>query len=104
MEPHAGSYELVAASSLSRDQLEVYRLFQMCGLTLSNEKFQVGLTFLSVAVIWIVLSGAVATCVPQHSHLLHHGPIARHLCAVKHETNVHCMLIPWMEDHIRIHE
>ena len=50
MEPHAGSYELVAASSLSRDQLEVYRLFQMCGLTLSNEKFQVGLTILSVAV------------------------------------------------------
>ena len=44
MEPHAGSYELVAASSLSRDQLEVFRLFQMCGLTLSNEKFQVGLT------------------------------------------------------------
>ena len=59
MEPHAGSYELLAASSLSRDQLEVFRLFQMCGLTLSNEKFQVGLTILSVAVMWLVLRQAL---------------------------------------------
>ena len=59
MEPHAGSYELLAASSLSRNQLEVFRLFQMCGLTLSNEKFQVGLTILCVAVMWLVLCQAL---------------------------------------------
>ena len=39
MEPHKESYELSASSSLSQEQLEVYRLYQMCGVTMSNEKF-----------------------------------------------------------------
>ena len=41
MEPHQQSYEVVAASSLSQQQLEVFRLFQMCGVTMTNQKFQV---------------------------------------------------------------
>ena len=35
-----------------------------------------------------VVLGAVATCVPQHSHLLHHGPFARHFRAVKRQTAI----------------
>ena len=41
MEPHKQSYELTAASSLTSQQLEVYRLYQMCGVNMTNEKFKV---------------------------------------------------------------
>lgn len=41
MEPHQQSYELTATSSLTSHQLEVYRLFQMCGVNMTNEKFKV---------------------------------------------------------------
>ena len=41
MEPHQQSYELTATSSLTSHQLEVYRLYQMCGLNMTNEKFKV---------------------------------------------------------------
>ena len=41
MEPHIQSYELTAASTLTSQQLEVYRLYQMCGVNMTNEKFKV---------------------------------------------------------------
>ena len=41
MEPHQHNYELTAASSLSSHQLEVYRLYQMCGVSMTNDKFKV---------------------------------------------------------------
>lgn len=40
MEPHQHNYELTAASSLSSHQLEVYRLYQMCGVSMTNDKFK----------------------------------------------------------------
>jgi len=33
-------YEFTASSSLSKDQLEVFALYQMVGLNVSNDKFQ----------------------------------------------------------------
>ena len=41
MEPHMQHYEFTASSSLSKDQLEVFALYQMLGLNISNDKFQV---------------------------------------------------------------
>ena len=41
MEPHSQHIEFVASSSLSQTQLEVFALYQMVGVNLSNEKFQV---------------------------------------------------------------
>ena len=57
MEPHKESYELSATSSLTHEQLEVYRLYQMCGVTMSNEKFQA---------IWRLVSLNIPT-----SHILY---------------------------------
>ena len=41
MEPHKQTYELTASSSLTSQQMEVYRLYQMCGINMTNEKFKV---------------------------------------------------------------
>ena len=41
MEPRVENYEFTASSALSQQQLEVLRLFNMCGVNPSNEKFQV---------------------------------------------------------------
>ena len=45
MEPHKQHYEFTASSSLSQQQLEVFTLFQMVGVDISNEKFQVTSSF-----------------------------------------------------------
>lgn len=41
MEPHKQHYEFTATSTLSQQQLEVFTLYQMLGVDISNEKFQV---------------------------------------------------------------
>lgn len=41
MEPHKQTCEFLASSSLTKEQMEVFRLYQMCGVNMSNEKFQV---------------------------------------------------------------
>jgi len=40
MEPHKQTCEFLASSSLTKEQMEVFRLYQMCGVNMSNEKFQ----------------------------------------------------------------
>ena len=41
MEHRQLNYELTATSSLTSHQLEVYRLYQMCGVSMTNDKFKV---------------------------------------------------------------
>jgi len=40
MEPHKQHYEFTATSSLTQQQLEVFTLYQMVGVNITNEKFQ----------------------------------------------------------------
>lgn len=40
MEPRSYQFGFTATSSLSRDQMEVFRLYQLQHVNISNEKFQ----------------------------------------------------------------
>ena len=85
MEPHQHNYELTAASSLTSHQLEVYRLYQMCGVNMTNDKFKV--TLQEVGMIKAIskiykLSGHLAACLAKHTNLLHNGFIKGHFATI----------------------
>ena len=47
MELHAQHLQFEASSTLTPQQMEVLRLYQLCGIDLSNEKFQVSFAIVS---------------------------------------------------------
>merc|ERR1712215_332026 len=87
-EPLTQHYEFMATSTLTRTQLEVFTLFQMVGVNISNEKFQAlwKLVSLNVPTSYIVdlpdgwsqyqqreVSGTLEVGVIECSNIIHSG-------------------------------
>ena len=78
MELHPHHLQFEATSSLTPQQLEVFRLYQHCGVEISNEKFQVCFIKLyNITAAPDLTLGLVAVSNFESSDILHHQTIER---------------------------
>ena len=78
MELHPHHLQFEATSSLTPQQLEVFRLYQHCGVEISNEKFQVVFIKFYNALKYICLVlGPVGVSNFESAYILHYQTIKR---------------------------